>query len=105
MHLGAGVDELSCNPHATAVAADAALEEIVRRQLASDLAGAFRRALEEHRRRARDDAEPAGAQPANLRDHFFGQSVAEVFLSRVVAHVRERQNDESHGEVVGYWLR
>ena len=53
----------------------------------------------------RDHTEPARAQPANLRDHFLGQAVTEVFLGRVIAHVRERQNDEPRGEVVGDWLR
>ena len=105
MHFGARLDQLRRDADAIAVAAHAAFEQIVDAKLAADLAGAFRRSLEQHRRRARDDAEPARAQPADLRDHFFGQAVAEIFLRRIAAQIRERQHDEPDVDAVAPALR
>ena len=105
VHFGARLDELRGDADAIALAAHAALEQVVGRQLASDLARAFRRSLEQHGRRARDDAEPARAQPADLRDHLLGQPVAEIFLRRIVAQIRERQHHEPHVDAVGHGLR
>ncbi len=45
-----------------------------------------------HDRGAGDDAEVLWIEIPQLRDHFFGQAVAEVFLGRVSGEVLEREN-------------
>jgi hypothetical protein len=49
MHFRARLDELRRDADPVAVATHTALEQVVGRELAPDLAGAFRRSLEQHR--------------------------------------------------------
>jgi hypothetical protein len=53
---------------------------------------ALRRALEVHRRAARDDRERADLR--KVGDQFLGETVAEIGVVGVRAEVRERQHDD-----------
>ncbi len=96
VHFAARLDQLRGDADAIGFTANAAFKQIIGRELTPDLTGALGRLLELHRRGARDDAEAARAEPADLRDHFLREPIAEVFLSRIVAEVGERQHDEPH---------
>src|SRR5205823_6442939 len=78
-----------------ALVANAAFEQIIHRELAANLARALRGAFEPHRRAPRQHAELAGAEAPDLGDHLLGEAVAEVLLSWIVAHVRERQHHQA----------
>ena len=105
MHFRADLDELGSNTNAVAVAADASFEEVIGGQLPADLAGALAGTLEQHRRGARDDAEARGAESTDLRDHFLGQAIAEIFLGRIVAQICEREHDEPQAHAVRRFRR
>jgi hypothetical protein len=72
------VDELGGDPHALSNAEDRAFHHRLHVQLARDLAQGSARALEPHRRRARDHLE--GRDLAEVRDEGFRHAVGEVLL-------------------------
>ena len=95
LRLAAGFDELHRDPRPVALAPHVAFDHEVGTQRLPDVADARRRALDERRRGAGDDAEPARAQPAELRDHFLAQPFGEVFVGRVARQTRERQDGQA----------
>src|SRR6185369_2637562 len=87
----------SCgDPDARFITARAALEQVLRLQGLADLARPLQTAFEEHRRPAADDPDLTATQGPELRDEFFGETVAEIFLAAVVTEIAERKHDETH---------
>src|SRR5213593_4095725 len=95
MHFRSRIDQLRRYSNEIALVSNAAFEQVIDRELAADLARAFRGSFEPHRRAPREHAELAGAEAPDLGDHFLGEAVAEVLLSWIVAHVRKRQHDQA----------
>ena len=87
-----GVDELGGDAHAVAALADAALQDVAHAKLASDAFDVDGLALVIERRIPRDDEEPAKLR--QTRDDVLGNTVGEVFLLRVAAHIDERQDGD-----------
>ncbi len=98
MRVRRHLDQLRGDPHAIAGLADAALEQVRDAELLGDRRDVGARALEAPRRRARRHA-----QALDLREdvqQFLGQSVGEVLVLLVAAHVDERQHrDRRHARV------
>jgi len=89
--LVARLNEPRGHPNAVRAPSDAPLEDVRHSQLPGDDVDADIRVLVLHRRRSRDHPEQLRVQPGQLRDHFVGETVAEVLLFLVAAQVLERQ--------------
>ncbi len=79
------LDELRADADPLACPASAAFQDVVHAKFASDFVHALLGSLVLYYRGARDDAQAFRVQVAKLRNHFFGQAVAEILLLRVVA--------------------
>ena len=90
--VGRDVDELRRDPQAVPCLADAAFQHVAHVKVLADRAHALLRALELHRRRARDHLERADLR--QVCDQLFGEPVAEVLVVGIRAQVRERQDDD-----------
>src|SRR5262249_48661641 len=86
------IDQLSRDAHALSVLAHAAFEHITNAKLPTNLFYIDRTALVAKARIARDHKQPADA--TQRRDDVLDDSVREIVLSRVVAHVLERQDGD-----------
>ena len=87
-------DELGRDAHAIAFGADRALDEVVRAQRIADLAHRAIGALDPVTRRARDHAEPVGAQASQLRHELLGQPAGERSRDVRLAQVAEGEDGE-----------
>ena len=92
--LVADLNQLCADAHAIRCAPNAPFEHVRNAQLAANLLDRFLRRFVRHRRRSRDDAEPLRIQPPQLRDHLFGQAVAERIVLLRAAQIFEGQHDE-----------
>ena len=84
------IDQLRSDPYAVAVLAHAALQHIAHAQFAGHALHVNRFSLVGERRIASDDKKPVEFR--QTRDDVFGNTVGEVFLLGVAAHVREWQH-------------
>ena len=92
MPTGRGIDELRIDPHLPPRPAHAALENVLHTELATDLLDVDGSTLVREARVAGDHEETRDLR--QIRNQVFGHAVNEVFLLRVVAHIRERQDHE-----------
>ncbi|MGH9794177.1 MAG: hypothetical protein ACRD5G_05340 [Candidatus Acidiferrales bacterium] len=88
------LNQLGGDAYAVARAPDTALENEIHPQFPADLVRRLRGVLVLHGRGAGDHSEPLRLHPRQLRDHFFGQTVAEEFLLRVGTQVHERHHGQ-----------
>ena len=93
------LNQLRCDSNPPATAPNGSFEHIVDSKLAANLGDSLPRALEHHARGSCDDAESVRIEAAQLGDHFFSQSVAEVIESLSRAQVFERQHGEHRSAV------
>ena len=87
-----GGDQLCGDPHAAPRSPDAPFEDVGHVESTSDPPDVFVFALERKRRCARDHF-----QSRDMREHvddFFGESVAEILVIRIAAHVCEGQHGD-----------
>lgn len=85
-----GVDQLRRDPDPLAGLAKAAFKHVANAKLARDIGDLHGAAFEDEGRVARDHVQSAGAR--QLGDQVLNQSVGEIFLFDVAAHVGERQH-------------
>ena len=90
------LDELSGDAHALTPPAEAALQNVIRSELSAELTDVPFSPLVFPRGASREDPQPIGFQPTELRNHLLGQPVTQIFLVRVAGEVvegkyRERQ--------------
>ena len=90
MGAGLGIDKLSGDADLATRLAHAALEHVANAKLASDLLDVDRLALVGEARIAGDDEQRP--EPRQSRDDVLDETIDEVFLLRVAAHVLERQH-------------
>ena len=92
--MGAGrrLDELRGDAHAVTRLAHASLEHIADAQIAPDLLDVDGLALVDEARVARDHEQPAPFR--QCRDDVFADTVGEVLLFGIAAHVGERQDGD-----------
>src|SRR5262245_24509318 len=93
MHFAGRVDQTSGDPDADIVEPRASFQQKVRPQQVADVAGARRAWATGSRRPRREDLDIASCA-AQLRDHLFGESVAEVLTLNAGADGVERHHDE-----------
>src|SRR5215469_10652147 len=97
MRLVAHLDELRGD-------ACASVEQIIHAQFAADLRGSLWAVFVPHRRSPRDHPQPLWVQVAKLRDHFFGQAIAEILLIRITTKILEGQYSKHNFPVWNFCL-
>jgi len=90
MAAGGAVDQLRGDPHPAARLAHAAFDNVADLELARDLRNVHVLALEHEGGVARGD--PERGHLGEIGDDVLADSVREVFLLRITAHVREGKN-------------
>src|SRR5437762_7863229 len=86
------IDQLPDNAHPARRLAHATFKEVPHPQLATDLLHIHRSASVSEARVPRDDKQRS--KPRQLGEDFFHDTIGEVFLFRVSAHVLKRQNGD-----------
>src|SRR5258705_919597 len=106
MCLVGRLDEAGRDAHAVGLAQHASLKQVVRPEHLSDLARPARTAFESAGRGTGNHTDAAAAEAPELQNHLLGESVAEVLLARIPAHVRKRKHGEAR-PVIGSdrWYR
>ncbi len=89
---GVGLDQLCGHPDPPPLPADASFEHMAHAQVESDRGNVDVFVLEVERRRPSSD--PEFLQPAERVENFLRQPIAEVLISRVVAHVQEWEDGD-----------
>ena len=92
MRAARDIDQLAGYPDLSSRLADAAFEHITNAQLLADLLDVDRFALKGEARVARDDEQRLEARQSS--DDVLDDSVREIFLLRIAAHVLKRQDRE-----------
>src|SRR5580704_7760078 len=94
MSLVVHLDELRADAYAVTFPAHAAFQHVVHTQLASDLMHVLVSCFVLHRGSSRDYPETLRISAPELRDHLFGQTVAQVLLAGIAAQVQKRKDGE-----------
>src|SRR5579864_2409594 len=94
MGLVADSNQLCADASLVTFPSNAPFQDVVNAQFPADLADGFVRVLVGHGRSASDDAKLLRADLSQVSNRFFGQSVAEVLLRRVVAQILKRKNGQ-----------
>jgi hypothetical protein len=89
---GGGFQELCRNPYLLANAPHASFNDVLNAERAPDFAHVDRTVLVNKRRVSGDHTE--GSKPAEFDDDVFRDSVSEILIFRIAAHIEEREDSD-----------
>src|SRR5258708_20936318 len=106
MSLVAHSNQLRADANFASFPSHASLKDVINAQFTPDLAYSFVRVLIGHGRGASYHTQVFGIQLAEIGNRLFCEAIVEVLLSRVIAHILERQHCQHYSLLdVGVWGR